>query len=77
MKILSCLLAGKLLGNTTQLIARSSANVEDLAGMSAAGLYDSIGGIEADNQHGFKVAVAKVWASLFTQRASLSSPGGR
>ena len=35
---------------SSSLIARSSANVEDLAGMSAAGLYDSIAGVTLANQ---------------------------
>jgi phosphoglucan,water dikinase len=61
------------------LIARSSANVEDLAGLSGAGLYDSVpnvpfaspsggGGSAAD----LGAAVAQVWASLHTRRAVLA-----
>ncbi|KAL9144745.1 hypothetical protein ABFS82_14G316100 [Erythranthe guttata] len=56
----------------TRLIVRSSANVEDLAGMSAAGLYDSIPNVSLSNPIVFKQAVARVWASLYTRRAVLS-----
>ena len=58
--------------NSSLLIVRSSANVEDLAGMSAAGLYDSVGGVHADNPEELKSAIAKVWASLYTRRAVLA-----
>ena len=40
--------------------------------MSAAGLYDSIGGIATRNTSNFQMAVAKVWASLYTLRAILA-----
>ena len=53
----------------SRLIVRSSANVEDLAGMSAAGLYDSFPNISGD---GVAAAAARVWASLYTRRAVLS-----
>ncbi|XP_078433717.1 chloroplastidic phosphoglucan, water dikinase (ATGWD3) [Wolffia australiana] len=59
----------KSVPGATRLIARSSANVEDLAGMAAAGLYDSIPNIGAA---GVDEAVARVWASLYTRRAVLS-----
>ncbi|KAG7029097.1 Phosphoglucan, water dikinase, chloroplastic [Cucurbita argyrosperma subsp. argyrosperma] len=55
-----------------RLIVRSSANVEDLAGMSAAGLYDSIPNVNLRNPIAFGNAVCKVWASLYTRRAVLS-----
>ncbi|XP_051150786.1 phosphoglucan, water dikinase, chloroplastic isoform X2 [Andrographis paniculata] len=55
-----------------RLIVRSSANVEDLAGMSAAGLYDSIPNVSTGNPVGFGNAVSHVWASLYTRRAVLS-----
>lgn len=58
-------------GNT-RLIVRSSANVEDLAGMSAAGLYDSIPNVSPSNPIIFGNAVSRVWASLYTRRAVLS-----
>ena len=64
-------LAGKALGGKT-VIVRSSANVEDLAGMSGAGLYDSIPNIPAGDAKALGTAVAQVWASLFTRRAVLS-----
>ncbi|XP_075496743.1 LOW QUALITY PROTEIN: phosphoglucan, water dikinase, chloroplastic-like [Primulina tabacum] len=57
---------------TARLIVRSSANVEDLAGMSAAGLYESIPNISPLNPTIFGHAVARVWASLYTCRAVLS-----
>mmetsp|Transcript_35593 Transcript_35593/g.67107 ORF Transcript_35593/g.67107 Transcript_35593/m.67107 type:complete len:1330 (+) Transcript_35593:136-4125(+) len=55
-----------------RLIVRSSANVEDLEGMSGAGLYDSIPNVHASDAEGFGRAVAQVWASLYTRRAVLS-----
>lgn len=55
-----------------RLIVRSSANVEDLAGMSAAGLYDSIPNVSLANAPVFGQAVGRVWASLYTRRAVLS-----
>ncbi|XVF65426.1 hypothetical protein PTKIN_Ptkin09bG0248300 [Pterospermum kingtungense] len=58
-------------GNT-RLIVRSSANVEDLAGMSAAGLYESIPNVSPSNPTVFSSAVSQVWASLYTRRAVLS-----
>eukprot|EP00252_Welwitschia_mirabilis_P027781 TRINITY_DN9640_c0_g1_i1.p1 TRINITY_DN9640_c0_g1~~TRINITY_DN9640_c0_g1_i1.p1 ORF type:complete len:685 (-),score=156.34 TRINITY_DN9640_c0_g1_i1:251-2017(-) len=58
-------------GDTT-LIARSSANVEDLAGMSGAGLYESLPNVRASDPETFGSAVAQVWASLYTRRAVLS-----
>ena len=64
-------LAGNALGAKT-VIVRSSANVEDLAGMSGAGLYDSIANIPAGDTEALGTAVAQVWASLFTRRAVLS-----
>ncbi|XP_022761795.1 phosphoglucan, water dikinase, chloroplastic-like isoform X2 [Durio zibethinus] len=55
-----------------RLIVRSSANVEDLAGMSAAGLYESIPNVSPSSPTVFANAVSKVWASLYTRRAVLS-----
>jgi phosphoglucan, water dikinase len=54
------------------LIVRSSANVEDLAGMSAAGLYESIPNVSLCDSSAFGAAVGQVWASLYTRRAILS-----
>ena len=48
---------------------RSSANVEDLEGMSGAGLYTSLAGIPAADVGALGGAVATVWASLHTPRA--------
>lgn len=55
-----------------RLIVRSSANVEDLAGMSGAGLYESIPNVKLSEPENFGKAVAQVWASLYTRRAVLS-----
>ncbi|KAL3839958.1 hypothetical protein ACJIZ3_024549 [Penstemon smallii] len=62
----------KLFPDNARLIVRSSANVEDLAGMSAAGLYDSIPNVSLSNPIIFGQAIARVWASLHTRRAVLS-----
>jgi phosphoglucan,water dikinase len=62
----------KTFPSNSRLIVRSSANVEDLAGMSAAGLYDSIPNVSPSNPTIFSQAVSKVWASLYTRRAVLS-----
>ncbi|KAJ4818910.1 hypothetical protein LUZ62_031476 [Rhynchospora pubera] len=58
--------------SNARLIVRSSANVEDLAGMSAAGLYESIPNVSLSNIDKFGSSVAQVWASLYTRRAILS-----
>lgn len=55
-----------------RVIVRSSSNVEDLKGMSGAGLYDSIPNIDALDGEDLGRAVAEVWASLYTRRAVLS-----
>ena len=70
-KLTPHVLTGKALGGKT-VIVRSSANVEDIAGMSGAGLYDSIPNIPAGDTKALGTAVAQVWASLFTRRAVLS-----
>ncbi|PSC69113.1 water chloroplastic [Micractinium conductrix] len=54
------------------VICRSSANVEDLAGMSGAGLYESIPNVDSTDAAAVQAAVAGVWASLFSRRAVLS-----
>ena len=64
--------AGNSFPAEATLIARSSANVEDLAGMSGAGLYESIAGIPAQEPEALGRAVSEVWASLYTRRAVLS-----
>ncbi|CAK9159973.1 unnamed protein product [Ilex paraguariensis] len=63
---------GKIFPGDARLIVRSSANVEDLAGMSAAGLYESIPNVSPSNSTIFGHAVSRVWASLYTRRAVLS-----
>ncbi|KAK6914379.1 Pyruvate phosphate dikinase, AMP/ATP-binding [Dillenia turbinata] len=62
----------RLFSGDVPLIVRSSANVEDLAGMSAAGLYESIPNVSPSNPIAFGHAVSRVWASLYTRRAVLS-----
>lgn len=59
-------------GPSDSLAVRSSANVEDLAGMSAAGLYDSVVGVKASDEKALNAAVTDVWASLYSRRAVLS-----
>lgn len=63
---------GRIFPSNGRLIVRSSANVEDLAGMSAAGLYESIPNVSPSNPTVFGNAVSRVWASLYTRRAVLS-----
>ncbi|XP_021805227.1 phosphoglucan, water dikinase, chloroplastic [Prunus avium] len=63
---------GRIFPGNARLIVRSSANVEDLAGMSAAGLYDSIPNVSVSNPTVFANAISRVWASLYTRRAVLS-----
>lgn len=63
---------GRIFQDSARLIVRSSANVEDLAGMSAAGLYESIPNVSLSNPKAFGQAVGRVWASLYTRRAVLS-----
>ncbi|KAL2467661.1 Phosphoglucan [Forsythia ovata] len=62
----------KLFPDNARLMVRSSANVEDLAGMSAAGLYESIPNVSLSNLVTFGHAVGRVWGSLYTRRAVLS-----
>ncbi|KAG2449840.1 hypothetical protein HYH02_005363 [Chlamydomonas schloesseri] len=72
-QVVKSLTGGKAAAEQQLLLAvRSSANVEDLAGMSAAGLYDSVVGVAAADDGAVGAAVAAVWASLYTRRAVLS-----
>jgi pyruvate,water dikinase len=50
-----------------RLAVRSSATMEDLAGHSFAGLYDTVLGVSATD--GVLAAIRKCWASLWTERA--------
>ena len=54
------------------VVVRSSANVEDLAGMSAAGLYESVLGVSTSSSAELGSAVQEVWASLYSRRAVLA-----
>jgi phosphoglucan,water dikinase len=62
----------KKFGPNARVMVRSSANVEDLEGMSAAGLYDSIPNVDPNSEDAFSRAVGEVWASLYTTRAVAS-----
>ena len=55
-----------------RLVVRSSSNVEDLAGMSGAGLYNSVLGVPAGSARELARAVSEVWASLFTPGAVMN-----
>ena len=70
-------LAGMGASANSKAFVRSSANVEDLAGMSAAGLYDSIPNVDLQSYDQFALAVSKVWASLYTARAVASRKAAR
>lgn len=70
--VASLKLLNSVFGESTRLIVRSSANVEDLAGMSGAGLYDSIPNVRLSDPEDLSAAVTSVWASLFSRRAALS-----
>ena len=50
-------------------MVRSTGNAKDLAGLSAAGLYDSVSNVDPHDHDVLGAAVAEVWASLFTTRA--------
>jgi phosphoglucan,water dikinase len=52
-----------------RLMIRSSGNLEDLKGLSGAGLHESMANIQPSEM---AQAVGRVWASLWTQRAALN-----
>ncbi|GAB0491063.1 hypothetical protein MMPV_002310 [Pyropia vietnamensis] len=56
----------------TLLMVRSSANCEDLAAMSGAGLYDSLAAVPAGDADAVATAVRRVWGSLWSGRAASS-----
>jgi phosphoglucan,water dikinase len=63
---------GSSLSDHPMLILRSSANVEDLKGLSGAGLYDSITNIPTEDHDSIETGVKQVWASLFSRRAIMA-----
>ncbi|OWM70950.1 hypothetical protein CDL15_Pgr013131 [Punica granatum] len=67
----------RIFPGNARLIVRSSANVEDLAGMSAAGLYESIPNVGPSNPAVLGNSISRVWASLYTRRAVLSRRSAR
>ena len=56
-------------GRKERVMVRSSSNCEDLGGLAGAGLYESVANVAAD---GINEAICRVWASLWTSRATLS-----
>lgn len=55
-----------------RVMVRSSANAEDTAEMSGAGLYDTIPNVDATDAEALSAAVTQVWASVWTRRAAAS-----
>lgn len=66
--VLDALQAGLPKG-TVRVAVRSSANSEDLEGVSGAGLHDSVLGVDVQDRSCLQKAVQQVWSSLFTLRA--------
>lgn len=56
-------------GPSARLMVRSSANCEDLEALAGAGLHESFGNVTPAEVGS---AIRKVWASLWTRRATLS-----
>ena len=54
------------------LAIRSSSTLEDLPGLSGAGLYDSILNIPSSKSDLISSAIISVWLSLFSTRAVVS-----
>lgn len=59
------------------VIVRSSANVEDLAGFSGAGLYDSVPNVNPSDNSSLETAITKVWSSFYSRRAILARYAAR
>jgi len=59
-------------GKNSTLIVRSSANVEDLKGLSGAGLYDSVTNVSNSDIQALENSIKRVWTSLFSRRAVLA-----
>lgn len=59
------------------VILRSSANVEDLQGLSGAGLYESIPNVDSSDNSMLRSALCSVWSSLFSRRAVLARAAAR
>jgi len=59
----------KRFGWNSRLIARSSANCEDVEELAGAGLYESVTNVAPSN---VGPAIRAVWSSLWTRRAALS-----
>lgn len=62
-------LIAKLPKGTDRVAVRSSANSEDLEGVSGAGLHDSVLGVDAKDKKAIEKAIQQVWGSMFTLRA--------
>ena len=69
--LLACF-AAKELGSSARAYVRSSANVEDMEGMSGAGLYESVPNVDVGSAQELGAAIAAVWASLYTTRAVMT-----
>ncbi len=59
----------KTFGGQSRLMVRSSSNLEDVEGLSGAGLYDSVPNVAPQEVSN---AIRTVWASIWTRRAALS-----
>jgi len=64
-----CTTIGNVFPKGTKVIVRSSSNMEDKAGMTGAGLHDSVQNVDASDPDDLSRAVTAVWASLHTKRA--------
>ncbi|GMH42043.1 hypothetical protein BSKO_09962 [Bryopsis sp. KO-2023] len=60
---------GSFFSEGSKVIVRSSSNMEDMEGMSGAGLHDSIANVDPSNADELGAAITAVWASLHTKRA--------